>query len=552
MLPNILNNCYQLISQLALILLVCACTQQDSPIRNDVLIYCSEASPETFNPQLSISGITLDATSKIIYDQLVAFNPDDLTIQPSLAKSWTVSDNGRVYTFKLRKNVKFHSSAFFIPSRNFNADDVLFSFKRQWIRTHPFHQVSRNDKYYYFESTGLAKLFKNIKKIDDYTVQFVLHKAESPFLSTLAMGFASILSAEYADQLLASNTLKLIDSHPIGTGPYRLTNYQQDVLIRYQAHQQYWQQQPKIKHLVFAITPDASLRFARVVAGECDVVKNVLPIHFVSSQKFSAITAINRQGLNTAYLMFNTKLAPFDSIEVRQAINHAINKQAIIQAVYKNMAIPAISVTPPQMWSHDPKLMDYDYDPQKALELLEKAGYPDGFNMSISVMLEQRPYNPDAKKMAELIQQNLKAININLKIITYEQHTLFNKLERGAYQTALSGWIADNDDPDNFFYNLLSCEAALGGGNNSFWCEQQFNQLISQAKKQMLLDERKKLYKSAQKIFKQQAPWVPIAHAEQAFIIRENLKDLHISNLLDIDFKSAYFEDPLTLENSDD
>jgi len=236
-----------------------------SSIRDNVLVYCSEASPQSFNPQLVNSGPTFDASSRQIYNRLLEFKPGSSLVAASLATHWEVSEDGKEYIFYLRKNVSFHSTKAFTPTRFFNADDVLFSFERQWKSNHPFHHIS-SLRYGYFESMGLSKLIKQITKLDDHRIKFELNYPDSPFLSTLAMDFASILSAEYADRLIANNDLEAIDLLAVGTGPFQLVRYQADAFIRYKAHPEYWKGKEAIEELVFAITPDASLRFARLIA----------------------------------------------------------------------------------------------------------------------------------------------------------------------------------------------------------------------------------------------------------------------------------------------
>ena len=521
--------------------------QENSSVRDDVLVYCSEGSPETFNPQLSTSGVTFDATSATIYNRLVEFKSGSTQLKPALATSWKVSKDGREYTFKLRKNVAFHTTKLFIPTRTFNADDVLFSFQKQWFKNHPFYtskKLSGSLGYSYFESMGLDGLIENIIKIDPYTIKFRLSRAESPFLATLAMDFASILSAEYAQNLIQTGSINNINNLPVGTGPFQLTRYQPDAFIRYKAHPNYWQGKAKFKHLVYAITPDPSLRFARLVAGECDVMSNPLPIHIKSTSQFDNVEAISSAGLNISFLSMNTQKKPFDNRQVRLAINHAINKEAIIKAVYQETATAAVTAIPPNMWAYNKKLKDHQYNPEKARRLLKKAGYPNGFEMEIWTTSAQRAYNPNAKKMAELIQQNLASVNIEVKIITYEFGTLLKKVRRGEHLTALMGWNGDNGDPDNFFTPLLSCASTVSGTNSAFWCDQSFNQLIFQARSQFNSRNRQRLYNRAQKIFKHAVPWVPIAHATQHLIYNPRVKNLKIMPSGVINF------DGITLKNN--
>lgn len=173
----------------------------------DTLIYCSEASPESFNPQIASSGPSFVASSQVLYNRLINFDPVKNTPVPSLATDWTISPDGKTYTFTLRQGVKFNSNKFFKPTRDFNADDVVFSVLRQKDAAHPYHKISQGS-YEYFNDVGLDKLIKEVKKVDDYHVQFILNEPNAAFLADWGMDFASILSAEYADVMLKKGTRK--------------------------------------------------------------------------------------------------------------------------------------------------------------------------------------------------------------------------------------------------------------------------------------------------------------------------------------------------------
>ena len=207
------------------------------------LVYCSEGSPEGFDPALYTAGTTFDASSQAMYDRLTDFETGTTNVVPGLAESWTSSEDGLVYTFNLRKGVKFHSNDMFAPSRDFNADDVVFTFERQRRDDHPYHTVS-GGTWEYFDGMGMPGLVASIEKVDDYTVKFVLNHPEAPFVSNMAMDFASILSAEYADAMMAAGTPEMLNQAPIGTGAFEFVAYQKDAVIRYQAHDEYWRDGP--------------------------------------------------------------------------------------------------------------------------------------------------------------------------------------------------------------------------------------------------------------------------------------------------------------------
>ncbi len=475
-------------------------------------VYCSEGSPSTFNPQLATDGPTFNASSHTVYNTLVEFKQGSTEVVPGLAEKWTVSKDGLTYTFKLRKGVKFHSTDAFKPTRDFNADDVLFSFNRQKDPNHPYSKVS-GGTYEYFDGMEMRKIIKSINKKDDLTVEFVLSQQEAPFIANMAMDFASILSAEYADAMMKAKTPDKVDTNPIGTGPFVFKSYQKDTLIRYTAHETYWKGKAKIENLIFAITPDASVRFQKLKAGECHLVAEPAPQDIDAMKKMDKLTVLEKEGLNVGYLAFNVEKGPFVKKEVREAINYALDRKSYIEAIYMNRAAIAKNPIPPTIWSYNDGVKDFSYNPEKAKELLKKAGYANGFETEMWTLPVSRPYNPAGKKMGEMMQADLAKVGIKVSIKTYDWPTYLEKSKKGEHQMIQLGWTGDNGDPDNFFNVLLGCAAVQAGSNVARWCYKPFDDLIQQAKQTADTKKRTELYRKAQLVFKAEAPWVTLAHA---------------------------------------
>jgi dipeptide transport system substrate-binding protein len=475
-------------------------------------VYCSEGSPSAFNPQLATDGTTFNASSHTMYNTLVEFKAGSTVVEPSLAESWKVSKDGMTYTFKLRKGVKFHSNDKFKPTRDFNADDVIWTFNRQRLPDHPYAKISGGN-YEYFQGMEMGKIIKDIKKIDDYTVEFTLNQKEAPFIANMAMDFASILSAEYADMMLKAKTPELVDTAPIGTGPFVFKSYAKDTIIRYTAHEQYWKGKPFIENLIFAITPDAAVRYQKLKAGECQFVAEPAPQDIDGMKANPKIKVLDMEGLNVGYLAFNTEKAPYNKKEVREAINYALNRKSYLEAIYLNRASLAKNPIPPTIWSYNKSIKDFDYNPEKAKQLLKKAGFEKGFEAEMWTLPVSRPYNPSGKKMGELMQADLAKVGIKVKLISYDWPTYLEKSKKGEHQMIQLGWTGDNGDPDNFFNVLLGCTSVQAGSNVARWCYKPFNDLIQQAKQTPDIAKRTSLYMKAQVIFKQEAPWATIAHA---------------------------------------
>ena len=481
--------------------------------KGGTLVFCSEGSPEGFQPQFFSTGTTFDAASVPMFNRLVEFETGTTNIVPALAESWTVSPDGKTYTFKLRKGVKFHSNANFKPTRDFNADDVVFSWNRMADDNHPFHKLTAGQTFAYYDDMGMKNIVDRVERVDDYTVRFYLKRPEAPFLADMAMDFASILSKEYFETMQKKGTPNSADVYPIGTGPFEFTSYQKDATIRYKAFDQYWGGRPKIDTLVYSITRDATARYAKLKTGECQAMAFPKPADLDEMRKDPQLNVLQKEGLNIGYIAFNVEKKPFDDKRVRQALNYATNKDAIMKAVYQGNGQVAKNPIPPILWSYNNSVKDYPYDPAKAKELLAQAGFPNGFEVELWYLPVTRPYNPDGKRMAEMIQADWDKVGVKTKLITYEWAEYRKRSKGGEHTVIMFGWSGDNGDPDNFFVPLLGCEAVKGGGNAARWCNKAFEDLIIKAAQTPKQADRAKLYEQAQVIFKEEAPWITVAHS---------------------------------------
>ena len=490
------------------------------------LVYCSEGSPEGFDPALFTAGTTFDASSRPVYNRLVEFESGTTDTIPGLAESWTVSDDGLEYTFKLRPGVKFHTTEYFTPTRDFNADDVIFSFTRQGDPENPWNSYTENASWEYFQSMDMPALIKEIRKDDDMTVTFVLNRPEAPFIANLAMDFASILSKEYADSLEASGQQTNLNQAPVGTGPFQFVAYQKDAVIRYKAHPDYWRGKQAIDDLIFAITVDSSVRMQKLKAGECHAAPYPNPADIAGLQADPNLTVTEQEGLYVGYLAYNTQQAPFDDPKVRKALNMAINKKAIIDAVFQGAASPATNPIPPTMWSYNKSIQDDPYDPDAAKKMLEEAGVKD-LSMKIWAMPVARPYMLNARRAAEVMQADFAKIGVTVEIVTYEWAE-YLKLSKAVDRdgAVMLGWTGDNGDPDNFLDTLLGCDA-VGGNNRAQWCNQEFDDLVSKAKVTSDQAERTQLYEQAQVVFKREAPWATLDHSVQYMPMSKKVTGFH-------------------------
>ena len=492
------------------------------------LVYCSEGSPGGFDPGQYTTGTDFDAASETIFNRLAEFERGGTKAQPGLATSWDVSEDGLTYTFHLREGVKFHTTDYFKPTREFNADDVLFTFQRMRDRNHPFRKAYPSE-FPYFTDMGLDKNIAKIEKTDDHTVVFTLNAVDAAFVQNLAMNFAAVHSAEYADQLLKAGKASEINQKPIGTGPFVFSRYQKDAAIRYKGNKDYWApDQVKIDNLIFSINTDASVRTQKLRAGECQITLNPRPADLKALQADKNLNVPTAPGYNLGYIAYNVTRAPFDKLEVRQALDMAVNKQAIIDAVYQGAGQLAVNGMPPTQWSYDESIKDAAYNPEKAKELLKAAGVKEGTEITLWAMPVQRPYNPNARLMAEMLQADWAKIGVKARIVSYEWGEYIKRAHAGEHDAMLIGWTGDNGDPDNWLGTLYGC-ASVDGNNFSKWCDAEYDKLVVAAKRVTDQAERTELYKQAQVVLKREVPITPIAHSTVYQPMRASVKGFQIS-----------------------
>nr|WP_241664399.1 ABC transporter substrate-binding protein [Ningiella ruwaisensis] len=513
--------------------LACACLfvaacGKPAPHGVNAITFCSESNPASFNPQLDTSSTTADASAHQIYDRLLEFNPSDGRIEPSLASSYSVSEDGLTYTFQLRKDVSFHETDYFTPTRNFNADDVIFSIERWRNAAHPYHDVN-GGFYPYFDSLRLDQRIKSVERINGYRVEITLFKPDSSFLANLATDFAVILSEEYAIKLMTEGRPAEIDRLPIGTGPYKFREFRQNQYIRFTRNENYFLPTTGPDQLVFDITSKASLRMAKLITGECDAVAFPSQSDLAVIEERTDLTLLEKPGLNVGFWAFNASKAPFDNPKVRTALALAVDKTSLLEAVYLGQATRAKSLVPSASWAYQSNARELGYNPVRARELLDEAGIPYDFSMDIWAMPVQRAYNPNALKMAQLIKSYLADVGVRVNIISYDWNIFRENLRLGLHDSVLIGWNADNGDPDNFYRPLLTCDAIPSGTNRAMWCNKQYDALIEQALLTDDFEARTQIYHQANALIFEQMPLMPIAHAFQYQAVRNDIGNMQIN-----------------------
>lgn len=502
--------------------------ETSGPKSGGVLVFARSGDSVGLDPARETDGESFYGATQV-FDNLVEFKPGTTEIQPALAESWEIAENGMEVVFNLREGVKFHDGT------DFNAEAVVFSLGRQLYEDHPYYDLG---PWKYWGYMDMSNIVKDIVAVDDYTVKFVLKKKEAPFIANLAMDFASIVSPaavkKYGEDF---------KNNPVGTGPFKFVSWKKDDTIVFERNDEYWRRPAYLDRLILKVIPDATARYLALQKGEVDVVDFPSPEDLEAMKEDPEIKLVQQPGLNVGYLAMNCDKKPFDDKRVRQAMNYAINKDEIIAGVYGSAGTPAKNPLPPTMWSYNDGIAPYEYNPEKAKELLAEAGYADGFSTTLWAMPVARPYNPNGRKVAEIMQAQLAEIGVEAEIVSYDWGTYLEKTDHGEHDMALLGWTGDNGDPDNFLFVLLSIPAAeIPAGNIAFWRDEAFNSLIVQAKETMDTEKRKELYEEAQVVFHEEAPWVPVAHSIVSEPMKNYVMDFKLSPVGKREFYNVWLD----------
>ncbi|MBG2802119.1 ABC transporter substrate-binding protein SapA [Proteus sp. WDL240414] len=522
-------------------------TLEPTPINQNGFVYCVDGSVNTFNPQLSSSGLIIDPLAAQLYDRLLDVDPYTYRLIPEIAARWETLDNGATYRFYLRKNVSFQQTSWFTPTRKLTADDVIFSFERMINPQNPFNQIN-GGKYPYFDSLSFANNIQSIKRLGQYTVEFSLKEPDASFLWHLATHYAPILSAEYAQNLEKSGDQTQLDWKPVGTGPFFLDEYQPGQFVRLFRNKDYWKGQPKMQQIVIDMGAGGTGRISKLLTGECDVLAYPAASQLKVLRDDPRLRLTLRSGMNIAYLAFNTSKPPLNDLKVRQAIAYAINNERLMESIYYGTAETAASVLPRASWAYDNRAKITEYNPEKSKQILKELGL-DGLKLNLWVPSASQSYNPSPLKMAELIQADLAQVGIQMSIRPIEGRYQETSMMDRTHDMTLSGWSTDSNDPDSFFRPLFSCAAIGSQTNLSHWCLPNFDDILKKALYSQQLASRMDYYHEAQDILAQELPVLPLANSLRMQAYRYDIKGLVLSTFGNASFAGVYREAEVDEQN---
>lgn len=496
-------------------------------IRDSGFVYCVSGQVNTFNPQKASSGLIVDTLAAQLYDRLLDVDPYTYRLVPELAESWEVLDNGATYRFRLRDDVNFQTTPWFKPSRKLNADDVVFTFQRIFNRDHAWHYVN-GGSFPYFDSLQFADTVKNVRKLDNRTVEFTLARPDASFLWHLATHYASVMSSEYATQLTLQDKQELMDRQPVGTGPFQMAEYRAGQYVRLQRHEKFWRGKPLMPQVVVDLGSGGTGRLSKLLTGECDVLAWPAASQLTILRDDPRLRLTLRPGMNIAYLAFNTNKPPLNNPAVRHALALAINNQRLMQSIYYGTAETAASILPRASWAYDSEAKITEYNPDKSREQLKALG-AENLTLQLWVPTSSQAWNPSPLKTAELLQADLAQVGVKVVIIPVEGRFQEARLMDMNHDLTLAGWATDSNDPDSFFRPLLSCAAIDSQTNYAHWCHREFDDILRKALSTQQLAARIDAYDEAQVILAKELPVLPLASSLRLQAYRYDIKGLVLS-----------------------
>ena len=475
------------------------------------------AEPVNLDPP-QVTDLNSARVARRIVETLVTFPEESTQVVPGLAESWSISKDGLTYTFKLRKGVKFHDGT------PLNAEAVKFSIERQFNPEHPANKLGK----YPFANFFFGNL-KAVEVMDDSTVRFVLKEPRASFLAILTAGAASIVSPTAVKKWGADYPL-----NPVGTGPFRYVSWQRGQQVVLEKNPDYWKGAVKLDRVVYRPIVEDQARLTELMTGAVDLIVGVPP-DFVAQLEGSAKVSIAKQvGAHVWYLGINNQKKPFDDKRVRQALNYAVNKEAIVKDVLKGTGAVSKGPVLPNTWGADAALKAYPYDPQKAKQLLAEAGYPNGFSTTLWVP-ESGSGMQSPVAMSTVMQSNLKAVGVNVALQTMEWGAFLAKLRTQEQELFALSWMAGTEDPDMVMYPLLhSSQWTPNGPNRALYKNTRFDELLAQARLVTDQAERAKLYREAQKILVEDAPWVFVDHEVQIAAVSKRVQGFKLHPSFDL------------------
>ncbi len=473
-----------------------------------------ESSPTNLDPRVGVDGQS-ERIDELLFDALLT-RDEHFNVQPGLAERWENPDP-LTYVFHLQRGVVFHNGQP-LTSRDVKwTFDSLLEGKLRSTRASAYRSVA------------------HIDALDDWTVIFHLKEPYASLLWNLSEGSIGIVPYGALDE---------ITRKPIGSGPFKFVSAEQDKEVILERNDAYWGPKPRLSRVRLTVVPDATTRAMELRKGSADLAINALSPDTVVALKSEKDLKIERgPGTIVAYMGFNTRDPLLRDVRVRRAIACAIDRRPLIQYIWRGLAEPASSVLPPQSWAYDSNATGFAYDPAKARQILDEAGYraQNGvrFHLTMKTSTEE-----STRSLAAVLQQQLRDVGIALDIRTYEFATFFADVTTGAFQVYSLRWIGGNEDPD-IFEIFNSDRFPPKGTNRGFYSNPRIDDLINQARRETDENVRKGLYGQVQEILAQEVPQINLWYYDNVLVHTLRVRNVRLNSSGNYDFlKTAEISTP--------
>lgn len=447
-----------------------------------------------------------------IFDNLVNIGPDGEP-EPGLAESWDFADDLMSCVFHLRRGVQFHDGT------PFDAEAVAFNFDRQMNPDNPYNQYGAWGWYHWLFEPAL----KSVEAIDDYTIRIELYIPWSPLIAHLAICGTGTISSPTAIKKWKEE----IGDHPMGTGPFKLEEWIKGDHLTLVANEDYWGGRPYLDEVVIRWIPDNSVRSAALTRSEIDFMTDFSAPSYEILSAESDVNVILAPPLNLSFMCMNMDKEPFDDILVRLAVQHAIDKEAMVASLYGKLGESLNGPVPSPEWGYHPGLKAYEYDPELSKALLAAAGYPNGFETEILIYSQGRGYNPVGPELAEVIQSYLAKVGISARINKMEWTAFSVDLQAGKHAISFYGWYGDNLDPDGYIYTFCHSSAANPpeANNVAFFRDEGADELIERAQAVTDVAVRRELYFRIQEIVNASAGYLWLNGIKQPYALSARVQN---------------------------
>jgi peptide/nickel transport system substrate-binding protein len=485
---------------LGALMVTASCTPTGDSRPDDVLIIGQTSEPKSLDPHVT-TALNDFRILVNIYEGLVRFRDGTLEPEPALARDWEISEGGLRYTFRLREGVRFHDGT------PFDARAVRFNLERMLDADHPFHDTGPFPLAFFFDK------IERIEVVDAHTIVFDLSEPFAPLLSNLAYPTGFIVSPSAVRRHGIA-----YGRNPAGTGPFHFAEWTPRRRVMLERNPHYWGRQARSRVLIFRSLSDPMTRVAELMAGGIDLVTELSPDNVSLLRDDPRFQVHEQTGPHLWFLILNTREGPFRDRKVRQAVNFALDKRALVEQVLQGTATVAAGPVPAALaWAYDPALEPYPYDPQRARALLREAGVRDGLKIRLLAPTSGSGMLAPVQ-MAAAIQGDLAAVGIDVAIETYEWNTYLAKVNKGlAGQGDMAEMAWMTNDPDTLPYLALRGNATPehGGFNSGYYENPQVDALIETARRTTDRTERAVLYRELQRLAHKDAPWVFVASWRQ-------------------------------------